>query len=194
MIILAYQAIIVTHTDSIEINDDVGVSFEYDKPKWLEHHIKKIPIETYVRDSYQEIRDQATELKMEFPNSRLLPFELTIGVERTTNDAYESILIEKREYTGGAHGNTTYKWYNFKNSKDISLKKYLAEITVTEEQLLTLMNTALGRDGYNTPRHWMDLPWQMIRAQKNKTAMGIEFVFSPGTIAPYSKGTIIYRF
>ena len=194
MIILAYQAIIVTHTDSIEINDDVGVSFEYDKPKWLEHHIKKIPIETYVRDSYQKIRDQATELKMEFPNSRLLPFELTIGVERTTNDAYESILIEKREYTGGAHGNTTYKWYNFKNSKDISLKKYLAEITVTEEQLLTLMNTALGRDGYNTPRHWMDLPWQMIRAQKNKTAMGIEFVFSPGTIAPYSKGTIIYRF
>ena len=107
-----------TSEDSSDTPSDVTlINFQYEKPEWLEGHLKQGSIEEYIKKRKKEITDGAIDLRQEFPNSPLLPFDLDITVDRAVLDEYESILITEREYTGGAHGNMQYIYYNLHNGK-----------------------------------------------------------------------------
>ena len=121
------------------ISHDSIIDVEYEKPSWLTGHIKECTIEKYISNEYQDVKS-ATE------GARFLPFRLVIKVSRTVVHPYESIIVDNYQETGGAHGNTTYKYYNLKNKKDISFEEYLVEIGYSERELLQLVNRRLKND------------------------------------------------
>lgn len=124
------------------ISHDGIIDVEYEKPSWLTGHIKECTIETYISNEYQDVKSAAEDLL----SQSFLPFRLVIKVSRIAAHPYESIIVDNYQYTGGAHGNTTYKYYNLKNKKDISFEEYLAEIGYSEQELLQLVNQRLKND------------------------------------------------
>ncbi len=167
------------------------LEFTFEKPKWLEGHPKQKNIEEYVRKRKNKLTEEAVELKEEFPESNLLPYQLHITIERTVVDAYESVLITDYYYTGGAHGNTQYHYYNLLNGKDISLTEYLSHKQSTEEDLLKRVNARLQNDKHQTIDSFNDVPWQ-VHHPENEEQIGIRILFPPYAVAAYAVGTISY--
>ena len=167
------------------------LTIEYTAPKWLKNHPQKEHIEQYIQQQYYKVYDGAMRLRQEFPDSALLPFDFSVDLKRDVISEYESILLAEHTYTGGAHGNTTYQYYNFKNNASLTLSEYLAERGVQEEYLFTLINEQLVRDGYNKIETLTDTPW-LIHQANAKNPIGIRFIFPPYTVASFATGTITY--
>ena len=183
-----------TSEDSSDTPSDVTlIDFQYKKPEWLEGHLKQGSIEEYIKKKKKEITDDAINLSQEFPNSSLLPFTLDITLDRTVLDEYESILITERTYTGGAHGNMQYMYYNLHNGNSITLADYLKNRGTSEIQLLMLINERLRPDEYELIENFEDVPWQ-VHTWTNEQSIGIRILFPPYTVGPFSAGTITYTF
>ena len=183
-----------TSEDSSDTPSDVTlINFQYEKPEWLEGHLKQGSIEEYIKKRKKEITDGAIDLRQEFPNSPLLPFDLDIIVDRAVLDAHESILITEREYTGGAHGNMQYIYYNLHNGNSITLTDYLKNRGTSETQLLMLINERLRRDEYEAIENLENVPWQ-AHTRKNEQSIGVRILFPPYAVGPFSAGTITYTF
>lgn len=165
----------------------------YEKPEWLEGHLKQRSVEEYIKNRKQEITDSATELRQEFPDSALLPFTLDITVDRTVLNEYESILVTENAYTGGAHGNVQYVYYNLRNGSSITLGDYLKDRGRSETQLLTLINERLRQDAYESVESLENVPWQ-VHSRENEQSIGIRILFPPYAVASFSEGTITYTF
>lgn len=178
-----------SNTDS----DAILIDFQYQKPAWLEGHIKQRSVEEYIKNRKQEITDSATDLRQAFPDSALLPFTLDITVDRTALNEYESILVTERAYTGGAHGNVQYIYYNLHNGNSIALVDYLKDRGTSETQLLTLINERLRQDAYETIEDLEDVPWQ-VYSREHEQSIGIRILFPPYAVASFSEGTITYTF
>ena len=176
---------------------DMPYSFTYEKPEWLEGHPKQETIDGYVKKRKEKIINSAIwyeKQEREFPKFRsVLPLTLEIIIERVVVDAYESILITDRAYTGGAHRNTIYAYYTFRDGKDVSLTEYLSDKGHSEEHLLELLNNRLLRDKYKTVKSFNDVAWQ-VHAPDSEKSIGIRIIFPPGTIEAYAAGTITYTF
>ena len=173
--------------------DTILIDFQYEKPAWLEGHLKQRSIEEYIKQKKQEITDSATDLRQEFPDTALLPFILDITVDRTVLNEYESILVTESAYTGGAHGNVQYIYYNLRNGNSITLVDYLKDKGTSEAQLLTIINERLRQDVYEAIEDLEDVPWQ-VHTRENEQSIGIRILFPPYAVAPFSKGAITYTF
>ena len=173
--------------------DTILIDFQYEKPAWLEGHLKQRSIEEYIKQKKQEITDSATDLRQEFPDTALLPFILDITVDRTVLNEYESILVTESAYTGGAHGNVQYIYYNLHNGNSITLVDYLKDKGTSEAQLLTIINERLRQDVYEAIEDLEDVPWQ-VHTRENEQSIGIRILFPPYAGAPFSEGTITYTF
>ena len=178
------------------ISYDSIIDVEYEKPSWLTGHIKECTIETYISNEYQDVKSAAE-------GARFLPYRLVIKVSRTVVHPYESIIVDNYQYTGGAHGNTTYKYYNLKNKKDISFEEYLAEIGYSEQELLQLVNRRLKNDPGTFDGSFLKsledfknkdqgYPWQIH--QRSEGSMGITLMFPEYSVGPYAAGTFKYSF
>ena len=190
--------LILVSTDTSEDTSDTPsditlIDFQYEKPEWLEGHLKQGSIEEYIKKRKKEITDDAIDLSQEFPNSPLLPFDLHITADRTVLDEYESILIAERADTGGAHGNMQYIYYNLHNGNSITLTDYLKNRGTSEPQLLMLINERLRQDGYEAIENFENVPWQ-VYTRKNEQSVGIQILFPPYAVGPFSAGTITYTF
>ena len=116
-------------TDNANIVSHDGIlEIEYEAPAWLTGHNKQCEIEEYISQVYTEMLTDAQDLKDEFPDTALLPYTLDIQIDRLVIDPYESILINRWAYTGGAHGNSAYTYYNLKDNEDIAFSRYLEDI------------------------------------------------------------------
>jgi hypothetical protein len=183
-----------TSEDASDTPSDVTlIDFQYEKPEWLEGHLKQGSIEEYIKKRKKEITDDAIDLSQEFPNSSLLPFTLDITLDRTVLDEYESILIAERADTGGAHGNMQYIHYNLHNGNSITLADYLKNRGTSEIQLLMLINERLRQDEYELIENFEDVPWQ-VHTWTNEQSIGIRILFPPYAVGPFSAGTITYTF
>ena len=190
--------LILVSTDTSEDTSDTPsdvtlIDFQYEKPEWLEGHLKQGSIEEYIKKREKEITDGAIDLSQEFPNSPLLPFDLHITADRTVLDEYESILIAERADTGGAHGNMQYIYYNLHNGNSITLTDYLKNRGTSETQLLMLINERLRRDEYEAIENLENVPWQ-AHTRKNEQSIGVRILFPPYAVGPFSAGTITYTF
>ena len=190
--------LILVSTDTSEDTSDTPsditlIDFQYEKPEWLEGHLKQGSIEEYIKKRKKEITDDAIDLSQEFPNSPLLPFDLHITADRTVLDEYESILIAERADTGGAHGNMQYIYYNLHNGNSITLTDYLKNRGTSEPQLLMLINERLRQDGYEAIENFENVPWQ-VYTRKNEQSVGIQILFPPYAVGPFNAGTITYTF
>ena len=182
------------------ISHDSIIDVEYEKPSWLTGHIKECAIETYISNEYQDVKSVAEESQSQ---SSLLPFQLVIEVSRTVVHPYESIIVDNYQYTGGAHGNTTYKYYNLKNKKNISFEEYLAEIDYSEQELLQLVNRRLKNDPktfdgsfLKSLEDFKNKDWGHIWKihQRDDGSMGIALIFPEYSVGPYAAGPIKYSF
>ncbi len=196
--ILVGVGLILVSTETSESPSDIPsdatlFAVRYEKPAWLEGHLKQRSIEEYIKNRKQEITDSATELRQEFPDSALLPFTLDITVDRTVLNEYESILVTERTYTGGAHGNVQYVYYNLRNGSSITLGDYLKDRGTSEAQLLTLVNERLRQDAYESVEDLEDVPWQ-VYSREPEQSIGIRILFPPYAVASFSAGTITYTF
>ncbi len=196
-IVIGVRLILVS-TDTSENTSDIPsdvtlIDFQYEKPEWLEGHLKQGSVEEYIKKRKKEITDDAINLSQEFPNSSLLPFTLDITLDRTVLDEYESILITERTYTGGAHGNMQYIHYNLHNGNSITLADYLKNRGTSETQLLMLINERLRQDEYELIENFEDVPWQ-VHIWTNEQSIGIRILFPPYAVGPFSAGTITYTF
>ena len=107
---------------------------------------------------------------------------------------YESILVTERAYTGGAHGNVQYVYYNLRNGSSITLGDYLKDRGRSETQLLTLINERHNRqDAYAVIEDLENVPWQ-VHSRENEQSIGIRILFPPYAVASFSAGTITYTF
>ncbi len=178
------------------ISHDNIIDVEYEKPSWLTGHIKECTIETYISHEYQDVKSAAE-------GARFLPYRLVIKVSRTVVHPYESIIVDNYQYTGGAHGNTRYEYYNLKNKKDISFEEYLAEIGYSEQELLQLVNRRLKNDPRTSDGSFLKsledfknkdqgYPWQIH--QRNEGSMGITLILPEYSVEPYAAGTFKYSF
>lgn len=196
-IVVGVRSILLSPNSSEEASDtpsDVTlIDFQYARPEWLEGHLKQGEVEEYIKKRKKEVTDSALDLRKEFPNSALLPFTLDITVDRTVLDEYESVLITERRYTGGAHGNMDYVYYNLHNGNSITLANYLKNRGTSETQLLALINERLQQDEYDAIDKLENVPWQ-VHTEKNEQAIGIRILFPPYAVGPYSAGTITYTF
>ena len=191
-----YLILISTDTseDTSDPPSDVTlIDFQYEKPEWLKGHLKQGSIEAYIEKRRREITEGAMSLRQEFPDSALLPFTLAIIADRIVLNEYESILITESAYTGGAHSNTVYIYYNLRNGNSITLADYLKKRGTSETQLLTLINERLRHDEYEAIESLEDVPWQ-VHPRKNEQSIGIRILFPPYVVGPYSAGTITYTF
>ena len=183
-----------TSEDTSDTPSDVTlIDFQYEKPAWLEGHLKQGSVEKYIKKRKKEITNGAIDLSQEFPNSPLLPFDLDITADRAVLDEYESILITEREYTGGAHGNMHYIYYNLHNGNSITLADYLKNRGTSETQLLMLINERLRRDEYEAIENLENMPWQ-VHTRENEQSIGVRILFPPYAVAAFSEGTITYTF
>lgn len=190
--------LILVSTKTSEVSWDIPsdatlLDVRYEKPEWLEGHLKQRSVEEYIKTRKQDIIDSATDLRQEFPDSALLPFTLDITVGRTVLNEYESILVTERAYTGGAHGNVQYVYYNLRNGSSITLVDYLKDRETSEAQLLTLINERLRQDAYEVIKDLEDVPWQ-VYTRENEQSIGIRILFPPYAVASFSEGTITYTF
>ena len=196
-IVVGVRSILMSPDSSEEASDtpsDVTlIDFQYAKPEWLEGHLKQGEVEEYIKKRKKEVTDSAIALRKGFPNSALLPFTLDITVDRAVLDEYESVLITERTYTGGAHGNMDYVYYNLHNGNSITLANYLKNRGTSETQLLVLINERLQQDEYDAIDKLENVPWQ-VHTEKNEQSTGIRILFPPYVVGPYSAGTITYTF
>ena len=174
-------------------SDTVPMNFTYEKPEWLEGHPKQETIEGYVKKRKAGITDGAIEHARASPESALLPYMLEITMERAVVGEYEGILITDDAYTGGAHGNIIYVYYNLRDDKDISLTEYLSNRGYSEAHLLELVNNHLLRDKHHTIESFKNVPWQ-VHAPDSEKRIGIRIIFPPYAVAPFAAGTITYTF
>ncbi len=204
-VLLVFFVFINQKNKTCEINSgsiisDEAVIIAYEKPAWLEKHTKQCEIETYIHKQYGDIKKDAESVKREFPDTALLPFQIDVEINRITTGIYESILIITHIYTGGAHGNTTYKYYNLKNKNDLSLREYLADIGYDEDGLLQQTNSRLKKDGHDTLENLFIpyeeekgyLPWRIY--QREDGSHGITVIIPPYLVAAYVFGTLVYSF
>ena len=183
-----------TAEDTYDIPSDITlINFRYKKPEWLTGHLKQGSIEAYIAKRKREITENAMDLRQEFPDSALLPFLLDITIDRIVLNEYESILITDNAYTGGAHSNRDYIYYNLHNGNNITLTDYLKKRGASETQLLTLINERLRRDAYRAIENFEDVLWQVHPGQ-NEQSIGIRILFPPYVVGPYRAGTITYTF
>ena len=165
---------------------------EYQIPDWLTGHTKECEIQKYISEHYHDIKADSKSVRKEFPNTALLPFHFSVNLDREIIEPYESIIIAKYEYTGGAHGNIEYEYYTLKNDREISLEKYLMDIGRTPTGFLMAVNKRLRKDGYETIEGFAGIPWYIRR--NHDGTMGITVIFPPYTVASYAEGTIDYSF
>lgn len=187
-------------TTSTVVSEEGIILVEYEKPRWLEEHTKECEIEKYIFDQYVSTRAGAKELQEEFPDTALLPFRIDIQTSRTIVEPYESVLITGYTYTGGAHGNTGYAFFNTKQSKDITLEEYVSDTGYPVQDLLQDVNQRLANDQYEAiqdlylpysePMSY--IPWQVYRRENGLP--GITLIFPPYSVAAYAAGTIVYSF
>ena len=175
------------------LSDATLINVRYENPEWLEGHAKQRSVEEYIKKRKKEITENATDLRQEFPDSALLPFTLDITLDRTVVNAYESILITESAYTGGAHSNMQYVYYNLHNGNSITLANYLKDRGISETQLLTLINERLRQDAYEAIEDLEDVPWQ-VHPQENEQSIGVRILFPPYAVTSFSEGTIAYTF
>ena len=201
LIIFFITFLFIRQKANVILDEDI-FSFEYEKPSWLTGHIKESAIETYISNEYREIKRSAEELYQEFPDTNLR-HRLVIKVSRTVIPPYESIIVDNYQYTGGAHANTQYKYYNLKNNKDILFEEYLADISYSEQKLLKLINQRLKNDSRTFDNRFLKsledfknknqgYPWQIH--QRDEGSMGTTLIFPEYSVAPYAVGTMKYSF
>ena len=186
------------------ISVDGIIAVEYEKPAWLAGHPKECEVEEYIFTEYMETKgyaeEFAEELRTENLTTALLPYSFDIRIDRDVIDPYENILITNYSYTGGAHGNTAFQYYNLKDGKDISFEAYLNDIQYSETDLLRDINQRLEQDGYEVLKElympFTDsqhrLPWQVY--ERKDASMGIRIIFPHYTVASYAAGVIMYSF
>ncbi len=182
------------------VSEEGMIAVTYERPSWLTGHVKQCDIEQYIYAQYAEIKKSADDLLAEFPDSALLPFRLNIKIKQYVVDPYESIIIENWHYTGGAHGNVAYKYYNLKEKSDISFEKYLNDIRYDKQNLLQQVNKQLEEDGNDMIEKFeseyedqeVSFPWHIH--QREDESLGITFIFPPYFVASYAAGTIVYSF
>ena len=172
---------------------DASLTAKYIPPRWLAGHPQEHTVEQHIQQRYHKVRLEAVDLQKEFPDSALLPFEFEVTPEQTVTGEYEGILLTEYTYTGGAHGNTTYRYFNFRDGNSLTLIEYLEERGVQKEYVLTLVNEYLVRDGYETVETLNDIPWQ-VHQSNAENPIGIRFIFPPYAVAPFSAGTITYTY
>ena len=185
--------------ESVVSHENV-IAVTYEKPSWLDGHIKQCEIEAYITGEYRDIKDSAEKTKEEFPDTVLLPYQFIVEVDQRVVKPYESILITDYRYTGGAHGITTYTQYNLRNGKDIPFEAYLLDIGYDEKELLQRVNQFLKDNQHDTleelylpfgqPKR--RLPWRI--QQREGGSMGIDLIFPPYSVAAYVFGTIEHSF
>ena len=150
-------------------------------------------IEDTLQADIEIIYQEAKELKEEIGDSALLPHRYDVVIKEYSTDPYYSALLERQEFTGGAHTNYRYQHYNFKKNKKLSLKGALKELNIKDYELYNFLRDELTKDGHTVInsvseiRHWLIIPDQT-------GAPTLQILFAPHEVAPFAAGTITYTY
>ena len=127
------------------------------------------------------------------PDTALLPYRYDVVIQEAEVGPYYSVLLERQEYTGGAHTNYRHEDYTFVKNKQISLKEVLEREGVAEHEVYNFLREVLARDGHSEIAGLSEIQhWGVVPDAQGRVLLRV--VFPPYQIAPFSEGTIIYLF
>ncbi|MFA6322292.1 MAG: DUF3298 and DUF4163 domain-containing protein [Candidatus Buchananbacteria bacterium] len=156
-------------------------------------------IETFIQNQVAEFKKNA-ELNKNYPPvaESDAKFAFNVAYNYFLSDKILSIKLEVYQYTGGAHGNTLVKTFNFSlaDKKDLGLKDIFASdhdyLKIISDDLIASLKQTLTKDGFNDD-DWLNQgagPKAENLSTFVFTPSGLTFIFQPYQDAPYAAGIL----
>ena len=163
-------------------------------PIELQHRLVGERVQSLLEADVAIIFAEAEALAQESPETALLPYRYDVVIEEYSVGPYYSALLERQEYTGGAHTNYRHEDYVYKNHNALTLSEFLEEEGIAEYDVYNFLRASLARDelqpideGLHEIRHWVVVPDEQERPT-------VRVIFPPYQVGPFSAGTITYTF